>query len=180
MKTLFRPSGRGWGWMVLRGLVLVLLGLLAAFSPFSTALSLAWVLGLYACIDGVLLLLASTAHGINRKPLLWAGGLGLVLGLVSLIWPQITILLVLTVIGAWVLLAGTLQCVAAWQLPPATPGRGWLTVSGLLSILFGVLLLVHPAGALAALMTVFGVWAVVSGAFILVHGWHLRRQGPAF
>ncbi len=180
MKTLFRPSGRGWGWMVLRGLILVLFGLLAAFSPFSTALGMAWVLGLYACVDGVLLLLASVAHGVNRRPLLWAGALGLLLGLVSLVWPQITIALVLSVVGAWVLLAGILQCVAAWQLPPATPGRGWLVLGGVLSMVFGALLLLHPAGALAALMTVFGVWAVVSGVTILGHGWQLRHQGPAF
>ncbi|MHC1480205.1 HdeD family acid-resistance protein [Frateuria aurantia] len=180
MKTLFRPSGRGWGWMVLRGLVLVLFGWLAAFSPFSTALGLAWVLGLYACIDGVLLLMASTAHGATRRPLLWAGVFGLLLGLVSLIWPQITVVLVLSVIGVWVLLAGILQCVAAWQLPPATPGRAWLGLGGLLSLLFGLLLLARPAGALATLMTIFGIWAVIVGVLTLLHGWQLRRQGPAF
>lgn len=180
MKTLFRPSGRGWGWMVLRGLVLVMFGLLAAFSPVGTALSLAWVLGLYACIDGVLLLLASIAHGVTRRPLLWAGVLGLVLGLFSLLWPQLAVLVVLSVVGAWALVAGLLQCLAAWRLPPATPGRGWLTVAGLLSVLFGLLLLAHPVGAVAVLMTVFAAWAMVSGVLTLLHGWQLRHQGPAF
>lgn len=92
------------------------------------------------------------------------GVLAILFGILALLWPAITVLVLVLSLGIYAILDGVLALTPGGRLrvPGVTPLRVALAV---LSILFGLVLLVWPAKTAAALVVVVGVWAVVSGVF---------------
>lgn len=95
---------------------------------------------------------------------LLGGIVALVFGVVLVLWPEATVMLLVTLLGIYWLVAGVLAIVGAFS---AQEGRGWTIFSGLLGILAGVVVLAYPfysAILLPTLLALFvGVWGVVVG-----------------
>ena len=109
---------RMWGLIVLRGVTAILFGILAFVWPGITLAALVLVWGAYALIDGLCALIASLRLD-DGKPM-WTlavvGLLGIAAGLLTLVWPQITALLLLWVIAGWAVV--TCATLASPALPP--------------------------------------------------------------
>lgn len=99
---------------------------------------------------------------------LLGGIVALVLGVVLVIWPEKTLMLLVAFVGIYWLVAGVLAIIGAFS---AREGRGWRVFSGFLGILAGVVVLAYPyysAILLPTLLTLFlGVWGVVIGIVTL-------------
>lgn len=184
LHALLLPSlGRHWGWIALRGAAALVFGLLAFSLPGLTLAVLVTVWGAYALIDGVLALVAGLRiRDGNRRPL-WplvvVGVLGIAAGVVTLLWPGITALTLVVVIGLWSVAIGVFQIVAAVRLRKAVQGEWLHALSGLLSIVFGVFVLAQPGAGALALVWLIGGYAVVFGVLLLGLAWRLRRHTAA-
>jgi uncharacterized membrane protein HdeD (DUF308 family) len=103
------------------------------------------------------------------------GVIGIVAGIVTFFWPDITALTLLYVIALWAIAMGVLQMIAAIDLRREIDGEFWMGLGGLLSVIFGVYLIVFPgAGALSVIWLV-GFYAIVFGASSI--GLALRLRG---
>ncbi|WNV75234.1 HdeD family acid-resistance protein [Geodermatophilus sp. DSM 44513] len=163
----------------LRGGLALLLGLLALLWPGVTVSALALLFGAYAAVDGVAMMAGGLAgHAPRRRR--WgyavAGLAGLVAGLSSLLWPQITALALVSLAGAWALVTGVLEVVAVVRLRRVTTGEWLLAAAGVISVVAGVLILLRPASGAPALATVLGVYAVIAGVVLLAAAWYLRKE----
>jgi uncharacterized membrane protein HdeD (DUF308 family) len=142
---------RYWWAVVLRGVAALIFGLVALIWPQITLLALVIVFGAYAVVDGVLALGSAIAGGKtiagSRGRLAVEGVLGIVAGVVAFVWPDITALALLWLIAFWALVTGILEIVAAVRLRREIQGEWLLAVSGALSVLFGILLVVCPRPA---------------------------------
>jgi uncharacterized membrane protein HdeD (DUF308 family) len=170
---------RNWWAVVLRGLAGVLLGIITFIAPTISLTALVLVFGAYAFADGILAIATSLrSRGTDRWwVMLIEGIVGVAAGLVTLIWPGITALTLLFVIAAWALITGVFEIVAAVRLRKVMKGEWMLALSGVLSIVFGVLLLIFPgAGALAVILWI-GAYALVFGALFVALGLKLRSWG---
>jgi len=177
--TLLEYLGRNWGWIVLRGVAALLFGILAFTWPGITLAALVVVWGAYALADGVLALIAAWRVRDQGKPF-WAlvvvGLLGIAAGLVTLIWPGITALVLLMFIAAWAVAMGVFQIVAAIRLRKEIRGEWLLGLSGALSVIFGIVMFVQPgAGALAVIWAIGG-FSLVFGVLLIWLGLRLRRH----
>jgi len=88
-------------------------------------------------------------------------------GVVALVWPDITILALVLVVGVWAVIIGIVECVIAYQLRGAAPGTGWLAVAGGLAIVAGILLLAWPDRGAYTLAVLFGILLVLRGVMWL-------------
>lgn len=172
--------GHNWGWVVLRGVVAVLFGVMAVASPGITlaALVIAW--GAYALADGIFALVAAWQVRDEGRPF-WAlivvGLLGIAAGVVTFMWPGMTALALLMFIAAWAFVMGIFQIVAAIRLRKVIEGEWLLGLSGVVSVLFGALMAMYPgAGALAMLAVIAG-YAIVFGVLLIVLGFRLKSLG---
>ena len=97
-------------------------------------------------------------------------------GVVALIWPQLTGLIMVLVIATRTILAGTLEIVTAIRLRHKVNNE-WLPASGgLVSIVLGVLLFLKPfAGGIAIIWTV-AAYAVIFGVLLVALGFRLRNK----
>lgn len=96
------------------------------------------------------------------------GILGIVAGIVAFVWPGPTALVFLFLIAAWAIVTGLMEIVGAFVLPIGT-GREWLLgLAGVASIIFGVLIAMHPLSGLVAIVWVIGIYAIVYGILYIV------------
>jgi uncharacterized membrane protein HdeD (DUF308 family) len=170
---------RNWWAVVLRGVAGVLLGIITFVAPALSLTALVLVFGAYAFADGILAIATSLRSRAEGRwwVLLIEGLIGVAAGLVTLIWPGITALTLLFIIAAWALITGVFEIVAAVRLRKVMKGEWMLALSGALSVVFGVLLLIFPGvGALAVILWI-GAYALVFGVLFVALGLKLRSWG---
>ncbi len=166
-----------WWSPVLRGLVAIVVGIIALALPGITLGVLVILFGAYSLIDGIAALVAayrSSRLGERWGVLLFEGVAGMIAGVVTFSWPAITGLVLIYLIGSWALLTGVLEVVAAVRLRKHIAGEWLLALSGIASVLFGILVMTVPlAGALAIALWV-GIYSLVFGVILIGFGMRLR------
>ncbi|HYZ86239.1 MAG TPA: HdeD family acid-resistance protein [Bryobacteraceae bacterium] len=174
---------RNWWSLVIRGLVGVLVGIITFISPVITLQALVLLFGAYALIDGVMNIVGAThaARAHQRWGVLLLQGIaGILAAVVTVLWPGITALALVLVIGSWAIVTGVLQVIAAIRLRRYISGEWLLALAGILSVIFGVLVMIAPlVGALVIAMWV-GVYAFIFGAVLIGLGLRLRAHTRGF
>src|SRR5262245_17783300 len=126
---------RNWWMAVLRGALAVLFGVVALVWPGITFEALVLVFGVYAFFDGILVLgfgLMAAGDGLQWWPLVLAGILGIAVGAITFLQPQTTGLALVYVVGAWAIVTGLLEIVAAVRLRQVISTEWLLGLSGVL------------------------------------------------
>jgi uncharacterized membrane protein HdeD (DUF308 family) len=167
---------RNWWALVLRGILAILFGLTAFVWPGLTILSLTFVFGFYALMDGIFGLIAAWSNRSRERwwVLLLEGLLGIAAGVIAFMSPGLTALALLTVIAVWAILTGLLEIMAAIRLRQEIENEWWLGLGGLASIIFGVLLIIWPESGLITLTWIIGGYAIAFGLLMLMFGFRLR------
>lgn len=168
-----------WWAIMFRGLLGILLGIVAFFMPVATLLALVYLFGAYAFFDGVFNLMAAWRQTNRRKPwwaLLLSGIAGIGAAVISFVWPGITALVLVYVVSAWALITGGLQIAAAVKLRKEIEGEWLLALSGLLSMILGFFLVFFPSAGAIGLVWYLGAYAVVFGILMVALGWRLRTR----
>ena len=148
-----------------RGIAAVLFGIITLVWPKMTLSVLVFVFGLFVVISGITAVVAALRN--TEFPgwgwLLGEGILGILAGAIALAWPGITALAFIYLLAFWAILTGILALVAPLAYP-MSGGRGVLSVlSGLVSIVFGILIAAQPSSGLLAVVWLIGVYAIVVG-----------------
>jgi uncharacterized membrane protein HdeD (DUF308 family) len=171
---------RNWWLLLLRGVVAVLFGVLAFTWPGLTLFALVILYGAYALTDGVLAI-AAAIRGRGRTPVGWlvfVGVLGILAGLGTFFWPGITALVLLTLIGVWSILHGALEIAGAIRLRREIQGEFFLILSGLVSVVFGLFVLIRPGAGALAVVWLIGFYALIFGALLIALSFRLRAHHP--
>src|ERR671913_285847 len=169
---------RNWWMLALRGLAAMVFGVLAFVWPGITLWALVLLFGAYMLVDGIFAIVAAV-RAAGREARWWLllieGVLGVLAGLVAFFWPGLTALALLYFIAAWAIVTGIMEIVAAISLRQEIEGEWALGLSGLLSVIFGVLLVVLPAPAgLLSLVWLIAAYAAATGVLLLILAFRLR------
>jgi uncharacterized membrane protein HdeD (DUF308 family) len=171
---MLHSLARNWWALALRGLAAVLFGLLTFLVPGITLVTLVLLFGAYALVDGVLNLAAFFRVASHHWALLIEGVIGIIAGVLTFAWPAITALVLLYVIAFWAIFTGIFEIIAGIRLRRVIINEWILIVIGVLSLLFGLLILFAPGvGALAIILWI-GAYALVFGIFLLALALRLR------
>ena len=167
-----------WWLLALRGLVAVVFGVLAFIWPGATLITLVWLFGAFALVNGILslILAAKTPKGYPKVgSLIFGGLLGILAGLLTFVMPGITALGLLILIAAWAIVTGAMELVAAVRLRKIIANEWLLVLAGIASIAFGILLLFQPAVGALALIWWIGAWALVFGILMMILAFRMRN-----
>ncbi|MCW0233826.1 MAG: DUF308 domain-containing protein [Ferrovibrio sp.] len=167
---------RTWWLIVLRGLAALGFGLIAIFWPGISLAALVMLFGAYALLDGAITLglaLRLPAGDPGRGILTVTGIAGLLIGLVSVLWPQVTVTLLIYILAAWLVLFGLIAIAHSLQMKKQV-GAWPLSRGGILLLVLGLLLLLFPNAVAVAATWVLGALALLIGGGLLAFAW--RRQ----
>ncbi len=166
---LYAMSRNWWAW-ALRGVVAILFGIATFIWPSISLAVLVALFGAYALVDGIFATIAALSH--TEVPRWWVllveGLVGIGAGVVAFLYPSITALALLMLIAAWAIVTGILEVVAAIQLRKEIEGEWMLALSGVLSVVFGVLLVLQPTAGALAVLWLIGAYAILFGVSELV------------
>lgn len=169
---------RNWGAFALRGLMAILFGLTTLTWPRLTLTVLVFWFGAYVFLDGVLGFIYAI-RAIKQEPRWWVhlleGLAGIAVGVLTFLLPGITALALLYFIAAWIVITGGLRIIAAIRLRRVIRGEVLLILSGILAVLYGLLLIAFPAAGSVAIVWLIGAYAIILGALLLLLALRLRR-----
>jgi uncharacterized membrane protein HdeD (DUF308 family) len=161
-----------WWVLLLRGIAAVLFGFLAFVWPELTLVALVFLFGAYALVDGVTTLFVG---GRARSWwMVFAGVFGIIAGGLMFIFPRITAFGLLILIASWAVVRGLFEIVAAIQLRKELTNEWMLILGGVLSIIFGILLVLNPAVGALAMVWLIGVFTLVFGIMMVILAFRLR------
>jgi uncharacterized membrane protein HdeD (DUF308 family) len=166
-----------WWALALRGLFAIVFGIIAFAVPAAAMLALVLVFGAYSIADGIfnIVLAVRGARSHERWGLLLVNGLlGIAIGIAAAIWPGITVLAFVFMVGAWALLSGGLMLGAAIGLK-ISHGRWLLVFGALISLVYGFLLFASPLIGALVLTWWVGAYSLVLGITLIVLAFRLRK-----
>jgi uncharacterized membrane protein HdeD (DUF308 family) len=176
--TVVHTFKLNWWLLALRGLVAVLFGVLAFMWPGATLITLVWLFGAFALVNGILslVLAAKTPKGYPKVgSLIFGGLLGILAGLLAFVMPGITALGLLILIAAWAIVTGIMELMAAVRLRKIINNEWLLVLAGIGSVVFGVLLLFQPAAGALVLIWWIGAWALLFGILLMILAFRMRN-----
>lgn len=135
------------------------------------------VIGAYALVDGVFGVINGISSYDERERwwvILLEGLAGIVVGIMTLVWPSITALTLLYLIAAWAVITGVMEIVAAIQLRRVIEGEWMMVLSGIASIIFGIILFIFPGEGALGLTWLIGIYAIIFGVMLIVLAFRLR------
>jgi uncharacterized membrane protein HdeD (DUF308 family) len=160
--------------LALRGVIAIAFGLVALLWPGVTLVAIALLFGAYALVNGVITMIAAFRRqqdAARRTAHVVEGLLGVAAGVLALIWPGVTALVLVVLVAAWAIVTGALEIWLATRLP----GQWLSLVLGAVTMIVGILVLLRPLVGAVALAFTVGVWAIIAGVLMLAETWRIHR-----
>lgn len=177
-----------WQWFMVRGVLAVMLGIVALLMPGLTVFAFALLFGAFSFADGLLSLVAGIKGAKDRSErwgvLVFSGVVGIAVGAVFFVWPLVAAaayaFFLIATLAFWALLTGVLEISAAIRLRRAIEGEWLLGAAGVLSVLLGIAILgslaMAPGASLISLGWLIGLYALMSGVALVMLSLRLKRE----
>ncbi len=179
---MLEDLARYWWLLAIRGVVAILFGLMAWIWPGITVWVLIVLFGSYALVDGLFAVGAAIRGGPGQSRTWQAvtGVAGILLGIVALVWPKETSLVLLLIIAWWAVITGIFEIVAGLGLSRQHQSGKLYLVTGGISVVFGVLLFIWPVHGALAVIWIIGLFSILFGIVMVVGSLSLRKlaQSP--
>jgi uncharacterized membrane protein HdeD (DUF308 family) len=179
-KKLSVILARHWWIILLRGLLAIVLGVLAWLSPGIMISTLVLFFGLYALVDGILGIWTAITGGNKHESwwvlILW-GLTGIGIGILTFLAPAITTMALLFYIAIWAVVTGVLEIVVSIHLRNEIEGEWLLILAGLLSVFFGIVIMVQPGAGALTLLWLIALYAIIFGIILVVLAFKARTIG---
>ena len=163
--------------LLIRGILGIVIGFVAFAWPGITIAVLVGIFAVYAIIDGVtnlvLGLSRTPAHG-RSWPQALQGIVGIAAGVMTFLWPVVTAFVLVIFIGAWAIVTGLFEVVAAIRLRKVIKGEWLLALSGVLSVAFGVLVFAFPGAGAVGISWILGIYTAAAGMVLVALAIRMR------
>jgi uncharacterized membrane protein HdeD (DUF308 family) len=178
---MFNLMTQNWWAMALRGLFSILFGIAAFMLPGVMLWALVALFGAFALVDGIFAVIESfrrdstRAAGVgNWWALLFEGLIGIAIGVLTFLWPGLTVMGLVYLIAFWAVLTGALEVITAIRLRHVIRGEWLMALIGILSMGFGLLLAMFPLAGAISLIWLIGAYAIAAGVLMIALGFKLR------
>lgn len=170
-----------WWQILVRGIIALIFGIVVLAWPTAALIIFALLFGAFVFVDGIFTLVAAVNYkaGGGRRVWLYVAGIaGILVGLIIFLLPVVAIpmliLILVYLIAAWALVTGVMELVYAFQANQDTAIRWMFAISGILSIILGILMLLKPLIGALVIAVVVGAYAVLAGILLIILSFRLR------
>jgi uncharacterized membrane protein HdeD (DUF308 family) len=175
--AVVQSLSRNWWLFLMQGVLSIIIGILALVWPGHTLAVVLILVGLFALLNGIVEVFAAIGAAGNHEPFggrLAMGILGILAGLAIMRWPGITALIALFIVGIWAILIGVIGIVGAIAQHEEFPHAWLVALLGIVSVLFGIAMMVWPVAGVLTLVFLAGIFAIVFGIINCVIAFRVR------
>ncbi len=162
-----------WWVPLLAGLVSIGLGL-AILATDWTVHALVVITGLVFIIRGIALAFSPAYAAKTSGEHVVAGIAGVIAGIVLAAWPEPSLLVLAFFVGAWLAVSGSFHIITSFRRRRELPHWAFTLSVGAIELLLGIWAMRRPEATLALLITVIGLWAVLTGVIYCVLAFEIR------
>jgi uncharacterized membrane protein HdeD (DUF308 family) len=187
---MIKSVAKYWWVFNVRGMLSIAFGGAAVLWPGLTLGVMVLLFGLFALSEGLLTIFTSLGKGGEKGgwTLLFEGLAGLLVCVVvllgsslgSILWPKVAAEMLVYYIAGWAVLSGLFKMATALRIRAEIEGEWSLGLSGLISIVVGLILIFRPGAGVLALAWLIGGFAVILGIFQVFLGLKLRKIAKDF
>lgn len=167
-----------WKTLILKGVLLIILAILAFTNPTATAASIVMWFAIMIMIDGVVTLITAVREWKEREHkwrFLLEGLLGIVIGVILFLSPGIPMTFIGLVVAFWFILTGINRIMMGIRLRKEMDGSGWVVFNGVLAVTLGLIIAATPYLAVSFLMWIMGFAFLIGGIALIWLGLKLRK-----
>jgi uncharacterized membrane protein HdeD (DUF308 family) len=171
---------KSWWMLALRGVAAILFGVLAILWPNLTLLVLVAFFAVYAFITAAASIYAAVQNRRTDKGwwlVLLIGVVAFAAGVLSIVYPAVTALVLVLLMGANALVTGVLDIAIALRLRKTIRNEWLLVLAGIVSVVFGVLVMAFPGAGALAMVWIVSFYAVLTGVLLLALALRMRSAG---
>jgi uncharacterized membrane protein HdeD (DUF308 family) len=168
---------RAWWVFLISGIAGIAFGVLALMKPGIALFTLALFFAAWLFVDGIV----NAIGGIQNRGkdgwwlLLLIGLLGIVAGGYALFNPPVAMAVFVLVVAFDAILLGVLLLTLGWKIRHETRHEWFLYVTGLLSLLFGILVIMNPQVGGVSIVWAIAVWALATGVLKVMFAFSVRN-----
>jgi uncharacterized membrane protein HdeD (DUF308 family) len=181
-RPMLHALAANWWLVLLRGIAGILFGILAFAWPGLTLLTLIFLYGAYALVDGACALIGVFTGRGRTAPAWWliiVGICGIAAGLIAFVYPGLTAVVLVLLIGAWAIVHGVFEIIGAIQLRKEIQNEWMLILAGAISVIFGVIIMAAPGAGALGLVWAIAAYSIVFGAMLVGFAFRLRQHRAA-
>ncbi|UKJ09103.1 HdeD family acid-resistance protein [Solitalea lacus] len=171
---------RNWWVIFLRGLVALGFGIIAIIWPSITLIILLYFFGFYLIADGFIALLTVVLSWGRREDkwlLVLDGILSLGVGVIALQLPEAATISIAFMVGFWAIIGGIIKIAFSIHVRSEVKGEGWIAFSGVMTIIFGFLIISNPVAGAISLVWLIAAFSIVMGLMWVVTAFRIRSFG---
>jgi uncharacterized membrane protein HdeD (DUF308 family) len=177
---MLQVMSRNWWMVLIQGIAAVLFGIAILFTwPGLVLNTMVLVFAVYAFVDGIFAVINAIQH--RNTPRWWVmlleGAIGILAGIGAFLFPGGAVLTLLYIVAFWAVFTGLTQVVTAIQLRKEIDNEWMLILSGIVSIIFGFLIVFFPGAAILSILTILGILAIIWGVMLVILAFRLRNAG---
>lgn len=165
-----------WSYLV-RGLLAIAFGVVLLVWPASTVRVLTLLIGIFALVDGVIetvLAIVLAARKEKMGIVLVRGLVSLLIGILLLAKTGFALALVVVILAIWAIVSGFVELIVAFELPPMS-GRSLIGIFGVISIIFGILLIALPLETVYGIIVVLSIFLILGGLMRVIYSFFVRK-----
>jgi len=169
-----------WWVLLIRGLAAIAIGICAIAWPGPTLVSLVWMFGIFSIVDGVAAIIIGfrgEADGTVWWTMVMLGLIAVAAGIIAIAMPGISLLVLAAIIAVSAILRGAFEIFAAITLRKELDDEWILGLSGVMSVIFGCLIMFRPGAGLLAITLLIGAYMLALGVFEIALALRLRMLG---
>ena len=171
-------AARQWWVLLLQGVLGIAVGILAIIYPDIALGTIALLFGAWAIVSGVAQLAAGWRVAEVRGkswPFLVSGSVSVIAGVLAVLYPGVTILYLILLLGAWILISGLMEVYTAWRIRAEVSGEWILALVGILTLAVGVVVLAQPVVGAVLTVALVATWSIIGGIAAVALGLRLRQ-----
>jgi uncharacterized membrane protein HdeD (DUF308 family) len=168
-----------WWTFALRGVLAILLGVIAFILPGVTLLALLSLFAAYLFLDGVFAIISAVRAMRARRsfwPLVLEGVTGIAAAAIIILMPALSLLALIYLSAGWAIVSGAFLLAGALRMSRETHGRWLLVLNGIFSVIWGVLVAIWPIAGAIVMTWWIGAYAIIFGALLVVLAFRLHRS----
>lgn len=177
---LTRLFSKYWWTFILRGILAILFGIVAWLWPSLTLTTMMWLTGIWLMADGIVAIIAIVMNR-NKFDRIWPGVLlgigGIAFGLFIVAFPGFSAIWLIVTIGVYAIFSGVIGIYNAIRLRKEIDNEWALGLFGLISIVFGIIMVLFPGAGAISLIWVIAIYAILIGIAEIVFGFRIRKAG---